>query len=188
MASKVSGDHPVGCAAGSHRRLCRCGSYGRLCLRSQGVTAGCASVTLSGCAGRPVDVKLVAGDVKPVGCLACGEALAKLLRSEGFTRSDLAYGETLAKILRPDEFTRSDLWQSIRCSVRGVAWADVVDDVDVALPAVVFTQVFVKTPTGKTVTVDVDVAGVVADAKLAVEAKTGIPVKHQRLLFLRQAA
>ena len=75
------------------------------------------------------------------------------------------------------------MWQSICCSVRGVAWADVVDDVDVALPAVVFTQVFVKTPTGKTVTVDVDVAGVVADAKLAVEAKTGIPVKHQRLLF-----
>ena len=116
-------------------------------------TAGCAAVAV-GCADRPVDVKRAS-----------------------------ALGETLAKKMSPTGSTRSDSWESICNSVCGVAWADVVDDAVVALPDALVTQVLVTTPVGKTVTVDVNVQGTVADAKLAVEAKTAIPVEHQRLLF-----
>ena len=44
-------------------------------------------------------------------------------------------------------------------------------------------QVFVKTLTGKTITLDVAVSDTVAAAKAKIEEKTALPVKHQRLVF-----
>ena len=44
-------------------------------------------------------------------------------------------------------------------------------------------QVFVKTFTGKTITLDVEMTNTVADVKAQIEAKTLVPAKFQRLLF-----
>ena len=70
---------------------------------------------------------------------------------------------------------RVGLWAELWSIAQGVRWADLCD----AEPA----QVLVKSLTGKTVTVELDLADFVGAAKLAVEAKLAIPVGCQRLLF-----
>ena len=68
----------------------------------------------------------------------------------------------------------ADLWRSSR----GKSWADLDD-----LPPARGVQVFVKTLTGKTVTLDVGASDTVELVKATVEGKLGVPAVVQRLLF-----
>ena len=45
------------------------------------------------------------------------------------------------------------------------------------------TQIFIKTLTGKTITLDLEPGSTIAIAKAAIQDKTGIPPDHQRLIF-----
>ena len=73
-------------------------------------------------------------------------------------------------------------WQTICFGVRGCCWADIVHS-DEPECGEATMQVFVKTLTGKTVTIDVSTSDVVGDVKGKIHEKVGVPVVHQRLLF-----
>ena len=65
----------------------------------------------------------------------------------------------------------------------GVAHSELRAAVHVVSNGTVDLQVFVKTLTGKTITLDVAASDTVVAAKAKIEAKTGLPVTHQRLRF-----